>query len=65
MSGSDVFQTIGAAAGLLAVAWNIYLMRAGTYTDVTLRRTIEGQRKDMLSMIKKMETFAKQQGSRR
>ena len=61
MSGSDVFQTIGAAAGIFAFAWNVYLMRVGTYTDVTLRRTIEGHGRDMLSMVEKMEGFMKRE----
>ena len=61
MSGNDVFQTIGAAAGVLAFAWNVFLMRAGTFTDETLRRTIEGHGKDMLSMVEKMEGFMKRE----
>ena len=58
MSGNDVFQTIGAAAGVLAFSLNIILMRAGTFTVETLRRT-------MLSMVEKMEGFIKrEQGGR-
>ena len=61
MSGSDVFQTIGAAAGVLAFAWNLIAQRYGTFTDQTLKDTIEGIRKDAQQNMDRLERIALRQ----
>ena len=55
MSDNDVFQTIVAAAGVLAFIWNLVAQRFGTFTDQTLKETIEGYRKDMQQNMDRME----------
>ena len=55
MSWSDALQSIGAAAGVLALGWNLVNQTFGTFTDRTLKDTVDGNRQDMQQMMDRIE----------